>query len=50
VATRSKSIDPDYFVALAEAAGLRLVERLGAVCGQESFLFQACASTSALGH
>ncbi|MGO9465673.1 MAG: class I SAM-dependent methyltransferase [Isosphaeraceae bacterium] len=32
-------IDCEYFVKLAQAAGLRLVERLGALCGQETFLF-----------
>jgi SAM-dependent methyltransferase len=32
-------VDSDYFVELAQAAGLRLVERLGALCGQETFLF-----------
>ena len=32
-------VDSEYFVDLAQAAGLRLVERLGALCGQETFLF-----------
>ena len=32
-------VDPEYFVDLAQAAGLRLVERLGELCGQETFLF-----------
>jgi SAM-dependent methyltransferase len=31
--------DSEYFVNLAQTAGLRLVERLGALCGQETFLF-----------
>jgi SAM-dependent methyltransferase len=34
-------IDSEYFVNLAQTAGLRLVERLGALCGQETFLFAA---------
>jgi len=34
-------IDPDYFVKLAEDAGLRLIQRLGDLCGQEAFLFTA---------
>ncbi len=34
-------VDSEYFVKLAKAAGLRLVERLGALCGQETFLFAA---------
>jgi SAM-dependent methyltransferase len=34
-------VDSGYFVNLAHAAGLRLVERLGALCGQEAFLFAA---------
>jgi len=34
-------VDSDYFADLAQAAGLRLVERLGALCGQETFLFAA---------
>jgi SAM-dependent methyltransferase len=32
-------VDSEYFVELAQAAGLRLTERLGALCGQETFLF-----------
>ena len=38
-------IDSDYFIHLAEAAGLRLLNRLGSVCGQEVFLFTACSNT-----
>jgi SAM-dependent methyltransferase len=34
-------IDPDYFIQLATDAGLRLVQPIGAVCGQEAFLFTA---------
>lgn len=34
-------VDSGYFVNLAHAAGLRLVERLGELCGQETFLFAA---------
>ena len=34
-------VDSEYFVDLAQAAGLRLVKRLGALCGQETFLFTA---------
>jgi len=34
-------VDSEFFVNLAQAAGLRLVERLGALCGQETFLFAA---------
>jgi SAM-dependent methyltransferase len=34
-------VDCEYFVNLAQAAGLRLVERLGELCGQETFLFAA---------
>jgi SAM-dependent methyltransferase len=33
-------VDSEYFIGLAEAAGLRLVERLGALCGQDTFLFK----------
>ncbi len=32
-------IHPDYFVRMSEAAGLRLIERLGEVGGQEVFVF-----------
>jgi SAM-dependent methyltransferase len=32
-------VDSNYFVNLAQAAGLRLIQRLGALCGQETFLF-----------
>jgi len=32
-------VKSDYFVRLATAAGLRLVNRLGDFCGQEAFLF-----------
>jgi SAM-dependent methyltransferase len=32
-------INPDYFVQLAQEAGLRMLERLGDLCGQEAFLF-----------
>jgi len=35
-------VDPDYFIELAKAAGLRLLEPLGTLCGQETFLFRAC--------
>jgi SAM-dependent methyltransferase len=34
-------VDSDYFVDLAQAAGLRLVKQLGALCGQETLLFAA---------
>src|SRR5205823_1511644 len=34
-------INPDYFVRLAQDAGLRLVERLGTLNGQEALLFTA---------
>ena len=36
---RRIDVDSEYFVELAHAAGLRLVERLGVLCGQETFLF-----------
>jgi len=32
-------VNPEYFMRLATDAGLRLVNRLGAFCGQEAFLF-----------
>ena len=32
-------IDPDYFIQLANNAGLRLKQPIGAICGQEAFLF-----------
>ena len=34
-------VDPEYFINLAEAAGLRLAETLGSLCGQDTFLFKA---------
>lgn len=34
-------VGTEYFIGLAEAAGLRLVERLGNLCGQDAFLFKA---------
>jgi SAM-dependent methyltransferase len=34
-------VDSDYFIDLAQDANLRLVERLGELCGQETFLFAA---------
>jgi SAM-dependent methyltransferase len=34
-------VDCEYFVSLAQAAGLRLMEKLGALCGQDTFLFAA---------
>ncbi|QJR14133.1 class I SAM-dependent methyltransferase [Usitatibacter palustris] len=33
-------VEPAYFQAMAERAGLRLRERLGDVCGQETFAFE----------
>ena len=35
------AIEPDYFIEMAANAGLRLVERLGTLNGQEAFLFAA---------
>ncbi len=32
-------VDAAYFIELAKAAGMRLVKSLGALCGQETFLF-----------
>jgi SAM-dependent methyltransferase len=32
-------VDAEYFINLAKTAGMRLVESLGALCGQETFLF-----------
>jgi hypothetical protein len=34
-------IEPDYFVEMAQRAGLRLRERLGTLNSQEAFLFTA---------
>jgi SAM-dependent methyltransferase len=34
-------VDSEYFVKLAGAAGLQLVERLGELCGQEALLFKS---------
>jgi SAM-dependent methyltransferase len=33
-------IDPQYFIELAEKAGLQLVEQLGTICGQDLLLFR----------
>ncbi|HLK12693.1 MAG TPA: class I SAM-dependent methyltransferase [Candidatus Binatia bacterium] len=33
-------VAPDYFVAMTEEAGLTLRERLGPLCGQETFVFE----------
>jgi SAM-dependent methyltransferase len=32
-------VKPEYFISMAQRAGLRLLERLGSLCGQEAFLF-----------
>jgi SAM-dependent methyltransferase len=32
-------VAPEYFIRLAQEAGLRLVESLGSLCGQDAFLF-----------
>jgi len=37
-------VDPDYFVQLAAARGLRLHEALGSFCGQDVFVFVADAA------
>jgi SAM-dependent methyltransferase len=34
-------VAPEYFIRLAQDAGLRLLQPLGSVCGQEAFLFTA---------
>jgi SAM-dependent methyltransferase len=34
-------VDAEYFINLAKDAGMRLVESLGSLCGQETFLFAA---------
>ena len=34
-------VDAEYFIDLAKAAGMRLVQSLGALCGQDTFLFAA---------
>ncbi|MGP8129086.1 MAG: class I SAM-dependent methyltransferase [Candidatus Bathyarchaeia archaeon] len=34
-------IEPEYFVQLAQNANLKLKERIGKLCGQETFLFEA---------
>jgi SAM-dependent methyltransferase len=34
-------VSPEYIIRMAEAAGLRLQERLGSLCGQEAFIFTA---------
>ena len=34
-------VDPEYFINLSRAAGLQLLDRLGSLCGQDTFLFEA---------